>query len=395
MIKRYWPAVPLAVFALFVLFSYAVAPPLADSEPTGEIVHSASFNDVRQTNAKYYDVERLPNGSALVAFEDQSVDCPESANVSPDCGLTGVRIIDPDSGEIQWRYEWLTYQQFSTEVHDADYLPETNEVVIADMEAERIFTVAVDTKAVTWQWHASSVYQEPAKGAKHTDWLHINDVDRIQPGVFMVSVRNADQILFVNRDCTCVVEVINPGSKNTLLNKQHNPQWLGGDPPTVLVSDSENDRAVQLERQGQNDWRPTWAIYEADGQHLDWPRDADRLPNGNVLITDTGNRRIVEVSPDGELIRSIRITGDKHVYEADVNGTEYPSGGPIENHRDVPGLRGQPFGVVSYTYNGLNYWVGLPYWINEWHVLFGAIALVLSAGTLYVRIIKWGLRHAG
>lgn len=384
--KRYWPLAPLAAFALFVVASAIVAPPLADSEPTGEIVHSASFNDVRQTNAKYYDVDLIADGWALVAFEDQSVDCPESANVSPDCGLTGVRIINTTTGDIEWRYEWRTYQQFSTEVHDADYLPETGEVVIADMELERIFTVDTATREVTWQWNASSVYQEPDKGAKHTDWLHINDVDRVGDGVFMVSVRNADQILFVERDCTCVVEVINPASKNTLINKQHNPQYLGDG--VVLVSDSENDRVVQLERQGPNDWRPTWALYEVDGQHLDWPRDADRLPNGNILITDTGNRRIVEVSPDGELKRSIRIRGDRHVYEADLNGSEYPSGGAIEEDREVGPLRGQPFGEVSYVYNGLNYWVGLPYWINEWHILLAPLALLASVGLAVWRVFR-------
>lgn len=365
---------PLGLFALFVIVSAIIAPPLADPEPAGDILHSQSLNDVKRTDATYYDVGRLPNGSVRVAFEDTTVDCSEEG-LTPECGLTGVRIIDPETGAIQWEYAWKTTQQYSTEVHDAEYLPDRDEMLIADMEAERIFTVDMATKAVTWEWRAASVYQQPSNPLA-VDWLHINDVDRVEPGVYMVSVRNADQILFIERGCTCVVDMVNPSSDSRLINKQHNPQYLGDG--VMLVSDSENDRVVQLERQEPGDWRVTWTLYEVDEQPLDWPRDVDRLPNGHLLITDTGNRRIVETTTDGELVRSYDIDPDGHVYEADANGTEYPAGEPIDG--EAAPVRGQPIGLVSWAYNSLNYWLGLPHWINEWHVLYGALAALASGG---------------
>ena len=49
---------------------------------------------------------------------------------------------------------------------------------------------------------------------------------------------------------------------------------------------------------------------------LDWPRDADRLPNGNTLITDSRNGRIIEVTPSGEVVWS--YGGLKVPYDADL-----------------------------------------------------------------------------
>jgi hypothetical protein len=82
------------------------------------------------------------------------------------------------------------------------------------------------------------------------------------------------------------------------MNHQHNPQWLG--PGRVLVADSENDRIVELHRTDDG-WTEAWTLTRAGGLRLQWPRDADRLPNGNTLVTDSLNRRIFEVTPDGEV----------------------------------------------------------------------------------------------
>ncbi|MDD2666886.1 MAG: hypothetical protein PHI74_07865, partial [Methanocellales archaeon] len=35
---------------------------------------------------------------------------------------------------------------------------------------------------------------------------------------------------------------------------------------------------------------------------LFWPSEADRLPNGNTLISDTDNSRVIEVAPDGTIV---------------------------------------------------------------------------------------------
>jgi hypothetical protein len=47
-----------------------------------------------------------------------------------------------------------------------------------------------------------------------------------------------------------------------------------------------------------------WTLREAGGLRLQWPRDADRLPNGNTLVTDSLNRRVFEVTPEGRVVWS-------------------------------------------------------------------------------------------
>jgi hypothetical protein len=75
----------------------------------------------------------------------------------------------------------------------------------------------------------------------------------------------------------------------SLFYEQHNPDYIpeerGG--PAVLVADSENGRVVEYGRTPGNGtpvtdgtWERTWQW--RDGR-LQWPRDADRLPNGGWL----------------------------------------------------------------------------------------------------------------
>jgi hypothetical protein len=252
----------------------------------------------------------------------------------------------------------------NSEVHDVERL-ESGEYLVTDMEYERIFTVK--NGEVTWQWNASSFYDAP-QDPTTTDWLHINDVDVISTGRYLVSVRNANQLLVIERG-EGVVDVINEDTTDSndancrktgqltdydgdgdircgdpdVLNHQHNPQWLGDG--AVLVADSENDRVVELHRTEGGEWEPAWAVDQAEGVAFDWPRDADRLPNGNTLITDTLNRRLVEVDESGTVVWSVRT--ERIPYEADrlpygepVVAPTYTNNGSSVDSADtgVPGL---------------------------------------------------------
>lgn len=64
---------------------------------------------------------------------------------------------------------------------------------------------------------------------------------------------------------------------------------------TVVVADSENDRIVEYKYEN-NEWKLTCELKGS----LNWPRDADRLPDGNTLITH--NHRVIKVTPQGEFV---------------------------------------------------------------------------------------------
>ena len=293
----------------------------------------------RNTQADgYFEVSRLDDGRVLAAFANESSD--DCGELSAPCARTGYRIIEPGSGEIVSEYSFPVGSITNSEVHAADATGDGG-IAYVDMDAERV--VVVENGTEVWEWRASELYEAPDDPASR-DWLHINDVDTIGDGRFLVSVRNANQILIVERG-EGVVEIINEDDGTSdanclssgrlydadgdgdvrcgdpgVIKEQHNPQWLGDG--AVLVADSENDRVVELHRDDDGDWEPVWAVDRAGGIHLTWPRDADRLPNGNTLIADSRNRRVIEVNPRGEMVWNVSVGaaarhGPGIVYEAD------------------------------------------------------------------------------
>ncbi|MFC6737547.1 aryl-sulfate sulfotransferase, partial [Halolamina salina] len=198
----------------------------------------------------YFDVTQLDNGSVMAGFMDGGYeDC--GPYESP-CTHTGFRILDPDTESIEYEYSFPVRSSGNSEVHDVEKLG-GGEYLLSDMEHERLLIVR-DGEPV-WQWNASSYYDAPADPTR-VDWLHINDVDVVGEGQFLVSIRNANQILVVDRE-EGVIETINaddggpddscmPGGKRQLedtdgdgdvrcgdpevIDHQHNPQWLGGTP---------------------------------------------------------------------------------------------------------------------------------------------------------------------
>ena len=270
--------------------------------------------------SSYFDVTVLENGNVLVGFMNSGY---SNCELSSGEGVrTGFRIIKGgEDPKVVEEYSFEVRTGKDSEVHAVSMLP-SGEFLISDMDLERIFTVKGGE--VTWSWEARTVYDEPKDPTKR-DWLHINDVDVIGEDRYLVSVRNANQILIIDRN-EGVVEIINKdyddsddasckrmgaledtdGDGNircgdpSILNHQHNPQWLGEG--KILVADSDNDRIVELHRGESGKWEPVWALYEAGGIDLNWPRDADKLPSGNILITDTLNKRIIEVDPQGKIV---------------------------------------------------------------------------------------------
>lgn len=57
---------------------------------------------------------------------------------------------------------------------------------------------------------------------------------------------------------------------------------------------------------------------ENGGKGLKWCRDANRLPNGNTLIVDSSNHKIIEVTPEKEVVWEMDIPkGGSWLFQAD------------------------------------------------------------------------------
>ncbi|MFB6171540.1 MAG: aryl-sulfate sulfotransferase [Haloarculaceae archaeon] len=244
-----------------------------------------------------YDVDPLPNGNLLVT--------------STVPGDTIVYELDPATRERVW-----TQRLDAKDTHDVDLLPNGNLLGVEKSNAtdgvsgDRIFVYNRTQEKVVWDWTFRAHYPNETDGGMSADWTHVNDVDRVRPGEYLVSPRNFDQVILVNRTTGDIEWRLGADGDHSVLNEQHNPDYLQGQDgkPTVLVADSENDRVVEyacvanatdpVAGTGPGcSWTRQWAV-----TGFNWPRDADRLPNGNTLVVDTLDHRVVEITPRGKVV---------------------------------------------------------------------------------------------
>nr|WP_303647786.1 hypothetical protein [Haloarchaeobius amylolyticus] len=291
---------------------YADEGRVVELSPQGEVVWSY------EGPGDVFDVEAVDASTVQVATADTVPDteCPEpyASDGTDGCVRNALQLVDRDSTDVVWEYAWYDVEKHEHELHDADRYVVDGEprYVMVDLGNDRVFAVDASGEKL-WQWNATDTYDRPADMGPESDWTHMNDVDRIEPGVFQVSLRNFDTVVelhVADNGSVRVEPVIGPNQfegEAGPLYEQHNPDRLGDG--SLLVADSEHDRVVEFGPDGEKTW-------EAGGSGLfDWPRDADRLPNGHTLVTDSYNDRVVELDEDGEVVWAVE-TGDLP-YEAD------------------------------------------------------------------------------
>lgn len=267
----------------------------------------------------FYDADPLENGNILAVNTIR-----EGGH-----GKTLIYELDPDTKERVWQRKFNI-----TDTHDADLI-NGDQLLVANMRQwdganetsnDRLFIYNLTTDTIEWEWHFRDHYPSSMDGGMKPDWTHVNDVDKVDDGLYMASPRNFDQVIFVNRSTGAIVDRLGEDNNNTILKQQHNPAYLESEAgePTVLVGDSENNRVVEYRCRGQTslggcDWELVW---EVGTDQLNWPRDANRLPNGNTLITDSRNHRVIEVSPDGSIVWEAYIPWAPFSAERTVYGND-------------------------------------------------------------------------
>ena len=264
--------------------------------PRGEVkwIHNGSGFDARW----FYDVDPLDNGNLLVTATAER--------------QTLVYELNPRTQERVWTERFDIH-----DTHDVDLI-NGDQLLVANMRnydskdevnRDRIFIYDRSKDKIVWQWQFENQTNftkqmggdYASKDGTGDDWTHVNDVDKINEGSFLISPRNMDQVMVINRSTKEITMRLGSDQNYSVLYEQHNPQYLRGKngTPTLLVADSENDRIVEYAQTNKENWTRTWSL---GTRGLNWPRDADRLPNGNTLIVDTMNHRVIEVTPQGEIV---------------------------------------------------------------------------------------------
>lgn len=118
----------------------------------------------------------------------------------------------------------------------------------------------------------------------------------------------------------------------------------------LLVADTTNNRVIELARDhrivfSSESWGDGTGRL-SDGSHLDYPNDAHPLPEGNLIVTDRNNNRFVIVTRSGKVIYDYR-TGIHHPHNVDP----LPNGNAIiadsDHHRVI---EVNPAGEIVWSY---------------------------------------------
>jgi hypothetical protein len=288
--------------------------------PDGRLLYYEAEHDA------YQDVDPSPEGKHTVLFAASDFVDSSQCNATVNCQKDSVVRLNLTTGERETLYTFTAPRRVNYKLHDVDWIDE-HRLLVAGMAYDRIYIVNATTNIIEWQWSVQQAFNFSSGGSYPADWTHINDVEYIphkgSNGWVMVSLRNQDQVIFVDLERGLVENwTLGADGDYDVLNEQHNPDYIpeseGG--PAVLITDSQNRRIVEYQR-SDGEWEETWVW--ADGQ-MSWPRDADRLPNGNTLISDTHGDRLLEVDESGDVVWSVRVGS---IYEAERLGTGDESSG--------------------------------------------------------------------
>ena len=244
---------------------------------------------MRQHTNPGFDVERLKNGNILFVLARK-----------------GVYEINR-AGEIVWSYP--TYKVS----HDADRLENGNTIMVFGDKDEKSDpqVVEVDKKGnIVWQWYARDhLNVSPYDGLYDQGWTHTNAVTRLENGNTLISLRNFDFIAEVNKDGKVVNKIC-----EQYCRRQHDPELLPNG--NYLIANHKRPHNLIEVNPITNE-----LVWESSGyrKKLSPVRDADRLPNGNILVTTVP--MIFEMTPNEKVVWRLRVNNPNY------RGKEKPARG--------------------------------------------------------------------
>lgn len=212
--------------------------------------------------------------------------------------------------------------------------PERREKLFADV----ILEVSPD-KQVVWEWRqdehldinlrvrvaAPVDWWAGPENNTLVDWTHTNTLqaipenpwydagdERFRPGNLLMSLRQLDRLLLVDRETKNIVWEYTGDYKGGL-SGQHDSHLLEKELPgagNILVFDNGASPTTDLSHCGCSyvlEINPVtkevvWVYDQREHFHSNFTSSCQRLPNGNTLILEAAHRRLFEVTPAGETV---------------------------------------------------------------------------------------------
>jgi len=217
--------------------------------------------------------------------------------------------------ELDWEGD-LFRKMDITAHHDFDRLDNGNTVVLCRRDNYYVIELTPDDRIV-WEWHPSD-HLEELRGLidfrfppSDLDWTFMNTVEvlpdsplgrmdlRFRMGNVLFSTRNVNAIGVIDKETGAVAWAWGPG----VLDRQHMPTML--DNGHILVYDNGTfrgyTRILELDPQAEE---IVWE-YKADPPESFFSPtrgSSQRLPNGNTFIAESDSGRLLEVTPEGEIV---------------------------------------------------------------------------------------------
>jgi hypothetical protein len=210
-------------------------------------------------------------------------------------------ILPQATGDVYPDFDW---SHFNT----VDYIPETDQVVLNSRNLSESYLVNHKTGAIEWRWGNPSAYGQ-GKAPSFYD--------------------NGDQELFGSHHATALEN----GNIQIFDNGSERPE---GNRSAVVEVDPKTNKVV-------------WEFHSKDSTSFYSYRQgaAQRLPNGNVLVTSTQHGHIFEVTPKKEIVWDyvVPVRGGKMVCTIEDGDSKNAINNMIHRSyrygKDYPGLKGK------------------------------------------------------
>jgi hypothetical protein len=233
------------------------------------------------------------------------------------CDNIGTIFILDQELNVLWESE--VPQRFA---HEVEMMPNGN-IMVADTAPGRIIELNIsDPTDIVWEWDPTNPdhinWTQLALDAGWSDeaieyvqnptgdWTHTNDAEYVNGtrlgrsyDSLLISIRNFNLILEVNyTDTKDVIWWYGEPEDYDTLNHQHNPDIR--DNGNIIICDSENRRIIEVDYDTKEVvWEFSLSFPRGE---LRWARDCDDIGNGIFMITDSNNGRIFFVDRDAGVI---------------------------------------------------------------------------------------------
>jgi len=212
--------------------------------------------------------------------------------------------------------------------------------------SDAILEVTQD-KRIIWEWHeyehldinrynkinASPNWQERPDSNTIIDWTHTNTVqalpenkwydkgdERFKPDNVLISLRQLDLVLIVDRDTKKIVWEYTGDYKGGL-SGQHESYMIEKGMPgesNILIFDN-GTTPKDIAHAGCSfvleinpvTKKVVWKYENGERFHSNFTSSAQRLANGNTLINETAGGRIFEITSEGEIVWEYVHRGEK------------------------------------------------------------------------------------